>query len=111
MLMLHCELSEPRNLWIAFMKDMSEDFLHEERLMRRKLTIELSSRHTNKALLHFQCLLEKNNSQLERLAGMPLPEAEEDHSNVPNIIAEELNYDRSALGEYLRINECHMNED
>jgi hypothetical protein len=49
--------------------------------------------------------------KLERFAGMPLPEAEEDHSNVPNIIAEELNYDRSALGQYLRINECLMNED
>lgn len=109
-ILINCQVIDPKQLWEKYKFALTEDILHETREKHRDQNIDYNDNMFNLCLHYIDLILLKNGQKLSNFPGMPTYQITNDmldQINHSNLIFEELNYDehvlKKQLSEYLQL--------
>ena len=111
-MVVHCQISRPSELWVTHRNSMSEDFLHRYRNYYRQPDANYNDAIYNRALIEIENKINSLGGKSMEDYELPTPNRrQQDAENIPRLIQQELNYDTDSLENFVNANGRKLNID
>lgn len=97
-ILLFCEVTNPKELFKNYWKDLTDDFLYRMGMEMRNIDVHVLDCEQKKwGLLEIEHILNKIGRSLREFPPMPLPSSESDSFSMNRLIVEVLDYDTASV--------------